>query len=382
MQPLTETKGWDTAAARMARKAALRLIGILALVGCDSLPAVPAFEPITDPAELFMALTLDHRAINLSTAAPYDTFRLTATPRNGLGDVIRDLPPPEFRSEDTTAVWVSRDGLLQARRAAAGVRVIAELTAEGNVRHADTAYVNVTANPNPPIPATLSITPQTPEEATWPMLSQKAVVGQLFLEQIAGIPVWPVLPLRAFDESGNPITGLAIEYRSLDPRIAEVDPVTGMVTQTLAPGEVGIVARTVAYGVVKTDTAFFTVTLPLVHVVLINDWSAGVPVMDPSEVTIRPGGYVFWVSALSSPVDITFDDPTNIEELTEVCAILGGDFCGGGDIAPIDGSSGDVMDAARGRRFPVPGSYAFRSTLTGLSGRVIVADSLESVWDD
>src|SRR5690606_7757607 len=89
----------------------------LALLGCEDVPKVATFEPITDPRELFASVTFEHRAINLSTAAPYDTFRLTVMPRNALGEPMSGLPAPTFESSDTTRVQVTPEGLLRARRA-------------------------------------------------------------------------------------------------------------------------------------------------------------------------------------------------------------------------------------------------------------------------
>lgn len=379
MQPLHDRGRRRAVSIRVAQHLSVWLIGAGLWTGCDSWRPPATFEATTDPAKLFMALTLDHRAVNLSTVAPYDTVRLRATPRDGLGEAMTGLPEAAFRSLDTAAVWVTTDGLLQARRPATGVQVIAEIVAEGNVRHADTAFVNVIADADPPKLATFSIKPQQPDDAVWAVLPRYGVVGQLLLEQIAGIRVWPVLTLRALDDNGDPVKGLEIEYWSLDPKIAEIDRRSGAVTKVHAPGEVGIVARTMAYGAHRADTAYFTVTLPFVHGIQINDWTDGKLVMTPSEVMIRPGGYVIWVNFSWTPVDITFDDPTNVEGLAEVCAILGGAFCDGGDIAPFDGSTNELMDAVRGRRFPVPGSYRFSSSLTGLSGRVIVAEDPTSI---
>src|SRR6188472_1020921 len=133
-----------------SRAPVLRLLLGLALAGCSGLEPVPTYEPVTDPAQLYMRLVLSHRAINLSTVAPANTLQLTATPLDASGQPMAGLPVPSFRSSDTTSVWVTPEGLLQARGPATGVTVIADLVAPGNIRHADTAMVNVNATTDPP----------------------------------------------------------------------------------------------------------------------------------------------------------------------------------------------------------------------------------------
>src|SRR5690625_4358130 len=66
----------------------LTAVGMGMLAACADITAPEIFEPETDAAKLYGSLTLDNRAINLSTAAPYDTIRITATPRNMLGEAL------------------------------------------------------------------------------------------------------------------------------------------------------------------------------------------------------------------------------------------------------------------------------------------------------
>jgi hypothetical protein len=358
----------------------------VAIAACTDIERVATFEPVTDPAQLFAALTLDHPAINLSTVAPYDTFRLTATPRNAVGEALRNMPAVTYRSSDTTRVWVSPDGLLQARRAASGVRIVAELLGPNNIRHVDTAWVNVTANPAPPQLTTFSIKPASSEEANWPM----NVVGGSgywtgtfnriyapFIFGSVGIEIGPKLPLRVLDGSGRSISGLTIEYQSLDPQITTVDRRTGEL-MTFGPGVARVVARTVAYGTVKADTAAFNVTLPVVHSIVVGD-ANGSDVMEPTEVRVRRGGYVLWANLVEGKtVEIVFDTPESVLDVPELCAVFGDSLCGVGNIR-IPGLDPTAVETnpfgmLRVRRFPVPGVYEFRNTLTGSKGRVVVVD--------
>jgi len=96
------------------------------LAGCSGLDPVATYEQLTDPAQLFMALTLDHPAVNLSTDATvpsYNTLQLTATPRNALGRPLTGLPAPTFhldKATDSTKVTVTPTGLVTAKSATTG----------------------------------------------------------------------------------------------------------------------------------------------------------------------------------------------------------------------------------------------------------------------
>lgn len=369
------------------RRWSLALVGILGLVGCDSVPEISTFEPITDPAKLFMSVTLEHRAINLSTAAPYDTFRLKAVPRNGLGEPISNLPAPTYTSKDTTRVWVSPDGLLQARGPATDVMVIAELVTDENIRHADTAYVNVTNAPNPPQLAELYIDTAPSDKLVLPMMSEAGVFAAYLLAWLYGVNLELLAQLdlpskvRAVDSAGNPIPDLAIEYESLNPQIADVDRWSG----TASPwreGSTRIVVRTVAYGVVKADTAEVVVTLPNINGVIFHQDEAGNVFPTVNEVIVKTNGMVFWTNMANTRTEIVFDDPENVIAMSEYCSALGGEHCIDGNI-PTFGHEGegepdiftDLPHLVRGRRFPVPGVYTYRATATGHTGRVVVKDS-------
>jgi len=348
------------------------LLAIFTIAGCDSVPPVATFEPTTDPGQLFMSLRLNHRAINLSTVSPYDTFQLVATPRNGLGEPISGLPAPTFRSNDTTRVWVTEDGKLEARQAGSRIQIIAEILTEDNIRRADTAYVTVTTDPSPPKLATFSIQPESPAAAVWPLVANSSFLGATILRQ-AGIDYTAVLPLRILDENGDPIVGLQIELESLDPEVIGVNNIAGSITGPFSPGEARIVARTMAYGVEKADTATYKATLAAYHVVLHQlDLFTNKVTFGPTDVIIRQNGYVFWANFVAgTPMDITFDDPTNVADMPEVCAAWGGSLCGSGNIPAFESDMFSIGTLV-GRRFPVPGTYEYKSELTGYRGRIIV----------
>lgn len=362
----------------IARSLSVWLAMAVTLVGCGDIQPVEPYSPITDPTTLFMSLTLDHGAINLSTAAPYDELQLTATPRDAAGTPMTTLGAPTFRSSDTTKLWVTPDGLLQARKPGNGIRVIAELVAEGNVRHADTALVNITANDAPQMLDVLSLEP-TGEEAVWPMAPLQSVLGQLLFLLSSGRSFQPGFQVKALDPEGSPIPGLVMEYESLDPEIASVNPIFGNVT-VLQPGDVRVVVRTTAYGVSKADTTVFTATLPLINSVMIEPGpNDGPPTVKPTTLMVRPGGYVFWSNLTLDSVSVTFDDPASATVIDDLCTGLGAVYpahCDAGNIAPFMSDANSFYDNTRGRRFMELGRYTFHIEPLGVAGQVIVSETL------
>ena len=366
------------ARARTVRSLAALLLGVVTLVRCGDIQPVEPYSPITDPAALFMSLTLDHKAINLSTVAPYDELQLTATPRDANGAAMVGMAAPTIRSSDTTKVSVTPDGRLQARAPGDGIRVIAELVAEGNVRHADTAIVNVTSDSAPHMLDVLSLDP-VGEEAVWPMVPLQSVLGQILFALSSGRSFQPAFDLKTLDSEGNPIPGLAVEYESLDPDIVTLEPTFGSIT-LLQPGDARVVVRTTAYGVSIADTTVFTVTLPLINAVAIQPGAQdSPPTVQPKTLTVRPGGYVFWSNTTADSVSVTFDDPENAHGIEEICSALGATFpahCDSGNIAPFMSDEGSFFQNTRGRQFTEPGTYTFHIEPLGVTGKVVVTETL------
>jgi plastocyanin len=256
--------------------------------------------------------------------------------------------------------------------------VIAELI-EGNLHHADTTIINVTADHDAPrMPTHLSFT--SLDSTTWAVGGTGVRTGTLL--DILGF--LKPLVVQATDSAGTSIPGLAIACSASDPTVASVEcsQISG-----LRPGRVLLYATATAYGVTLVDTLPFTITNPLRGDVTIAMRSTGLggaphPVFEPSEITIAPGGAVVWANSTGQPVDVTFDDPTNVTERATVRCILGtadpggtGDIPAFGDTTTAKVGNVPVPSAAncRSRRFPAPGVYPYYSPLTGATGRIIVA---------
>lgn len=384
----------------------LVVLGAFGLASCSGGQSVATFEPVTDPAQLFLSLTLDRHAINLTAAsATASMLQLTATPRNGAGEPMLGLPAPTFRSSDTTAVQVSTTGLVTALREATGVTVIAEIVTPGNVRRADTAVANVTST-EPPALASLSIDPVPPDSAVWTIRGGRGLGPGTFVLFTFGTQLFPlfssILKPHPLDATETEIPGVVVEYASLDPAVATVDRWTGQVTP-LQPGSVRMVAQTTVSGITKVDTTTFTVTLPVGADVVIyrtpNGAVAMGPLKDPtfaevaSEYRIAPHGYVVWSNLLNVTVNVTFEDLAHVAEVpAATCDLLStffegaffgpGPHCGPGDVILPPPSIPDcpggydpcVANTVQVRQFPVPGVYRFSIGGTDLTGRIVVSD--------
>jgi len=384
---MRKENGHSATAGRIVRWLAVAL----ALLGCEDVPKVATFEPITDPRELFASVTFEHRAINLSTAAPYDTFRLTVMPRNALGEPMSGLPAPTFESSDTTRVQVTPEGLLRARRATdrgRPVEIVAKVIAENNIAHADTAIVHVTADPNPPGIQALRIAPDSASMLEVHLPTQGLGIYSL-LHLAAGMPLDEVIRLMGmalipqfFDESRRLIISgadfIAVAFRSSNPDALAVHPWRGEL-HPYRLEHARIVARSVVYGVEVSDSVDVQVVLPThVGITIIEDEQGNLS-LEPKEVALSPNATVLWYNTSERPVDIIFDRPEDVLEDPEFCDRLGGEFCDRGNIAafagePIEGIGDltNLLNAIRLRRLPKPGVYTYRSILTGLEGRLIV----------
>jgi hypothetical protein len=233
--------------------------------------------------------------------------------------------------------------------------------AVGNLRHSDTVFINATSTAAPPVLSALSIQPVPGDSA-------KVATGTTKL-----------IEPRALAADSTPIAGLAVFYESLDPTTATVDRSTGFF-RALRPGHVAVVATATAYGVTKSDTLPMRIGYPVNGIRILVIWRRSatgqeVARFEPADITVGPGATILFINTTTSPTDITFDDPSNVAEVPEYCAFAP-PLCGAGNIDPWvrDPADQSGLSAYRIRRFPVLGTYAFRSTLSGASGKIVVAD--------
>jgi hypothetical protein len=318
---------------------------------------------VPDVARVYWALTLDHHAVTLSTVAPYDTIRLTATPRTVNGTALDSLPAPTFTSLDLDRAQVSANGLVRVIKSGKKIPVIATLTV-GNLQHADTAFINASVVASPPELATLSIKPDPGDSA----------------KTAANIP--RAIAARAVATDGVSITGLSVYYQSLDPHVATVDRASGFLTP-VRPGHVKLVATATAYGITKSDTLQYTIGYTLGGSIFIiaqrNAIGQMVSVFWPQHIIVAPGSVVIFQNDTQDSTDVTFEDPASVASADDYCAPFASMYpfmCGSGNIGAFTRDPDDEMggSAVRVRRFPVPGIYAYRSTIFGTTGIIEVVD--------
>jgi hypothetical protein len=331
---------------------------VLSLSACgDPVASESRFIP-TD--KVFWKLTLNHRSVNLSRTPPYDTLQLIAIPRNIHGEPLPDVPPATFRSSDSS-VLVFPDGHIQARAQqpnARGTQIIATLTYNG-VTRSDTAYVTVTNTPTPPVLGKF-VFEVPPGDST-----------RLAAEALSEAPTVQV-PLIARDTAGNSISRLNVFYESSDPSIATIDRFTG-VLRGKSRGTVTVYASAMVYGIEKRDSIQYTVTDPLLALILLVNSDSTLRLQDLT-VYLAPGGNVVWTNQSFTPVDIVFDKPEEAQKATGAFAFFGDTT---GNIAPFASVPGadpilDQFNQYRVRSFPNRGTYRYWSTQYAIRGTIIV----------
>ncbi len=344
---------------------------MLGASGCSGDVAV-APPPATDVGQLYWSLTLDHHAVTISTAAPYDTMKLVATPRNIDGEPLAGLPMATFISGDLERVQVSADGVVQAIAPGKEVKVVATL-AEGNLVHADTVLVTVTNSENPPVLDSIGFQ-----------------LGATDSAKVA-LPASKLLTVAAWDTGAVAIVGLPVHYVSSDPTTATIRLFAGRaMVQPVRPGPVDIIATTTAYGITKADTLSFIIGQPLSgNIAIVQQLDAsGVMrnVFAPDRILVGTGSDVTWYNETGIATDVTFDDPADIVAREFYCRPFYTDkepaLCADGNIeafgmpAVINGvpDSLAAYHNKRARHFPVPGTYTFQSVSSGATGVIVVVD--------
>lgn len=397
------------------------VIWLLAACGAEK----PTEPMISDPSTLYHSLQLEHKAIIVSTFAPYDTVQLRVTPRNLLGDVIAYDGAVQFRrlNELDTSVRVDPDGLVNAQSTTSGTRVIASLTIEGITR-ADTATIMVRNEFPIQKIEKLEFFPLSPD-SSWRWAGWRAAIGY---------ERW----VRFFGDGDAPIpqNQAVVAYRWDDD-----DVVSGALDRPYesAWGEIGetyIHASVYAYGKRISDSVLFSRVEPTVKFVVVDrivpEQSEPSIVFFPGTLQVQPGttviffnsigvrnsgfarctptyfcgnrvlytqvfpeGYeLFWVDS----VDIQFEDPENVlagesygnlQDYSVQGSFPSDQGVGNVDAFSIvrcetvsgasracDGSSSVNRDPGyRSRKFTKPGTYKYTSSrFPGATGTIIVKE--------
>lgn len=305
--------------------------------------------PTVVPADqLYWRLSINHKAANIATAAPFNTVQLVATPLSPDGAPLSDASGATFHSPDPS-VSVTPDGLVTGIAQQAGTNgaiVVASLT-YGGVTHVDTARVVVTAlSGAPPQLAAFHIA-QAPGDSTI------LPIGWAF-----DAPFTTIL-VDATDENAQQIDRLKVYFETSDSIRASL--VTGHFdapTTVIAGSQTGPVtvrAFAMAYGVAMSDSLKITVTNPTSGLIMCSKTA-----VSPDTLFIGIGGNAVWQvgSIYPDSADIKFDVPTEVSESPFAPS-------GGGDIPAVP----QIFVV---RMFPHAGTYHYHSTRFPVLKGVIV----------
>lgn len=276
-----------------------------------------------------------------------DTFRLQLDPP-GAG-------PVPWRSSSPAVVTVSGDGLVR------GVALGEALVSAANL--GDTARIEVRAGPA--VPRSIAITPEAP-----------TVVAGATLALAASV----------LDEEGRALSGQALEWRTRDPAVAEVDGRTGLLKAKQAGRATievrsGPLSSTVSVVVsapatvrreAAADSPRASVTAPPAvpadtvradagATFLVRSLAAG---GNSACAALRSGGTACWGAGTGAPATV---DSRGYDQLavggSHRCGLAGGvAYCWGSNGS---GQLGDGSTAAHSRPAPVQGSARFTAIAAG-----------------
>lgn len=339
------------------------LLSALALgVGCGA--DMTGSAPLSLDRQ-YTTLALNHHAITLGDAAPYNTIQLIATPLTADGTPLTDTAALPTYTVNDPALTVSATGVLTATAPVFGAVVTVALKI-GHLTLRDTAVVNANPlNAPPPVLTVFSLQPLPGDSIKTDLLN----------------PVQ--LHLTITDAHGDSIPSAVVLFRSADTLAATVDQLG--VVQGLQPGKVMLYAEATVYGVKKKDSLLFTVTQPSIATVQVLGRLSGghtVSYFSPETLSVVRNGIVLWYNSSGQTTDVTFDTPSAVavpddkaEILNIVFAIPFDALQHDGNITtliPQDTTRGNDGIGAAGRMFPSLGLHPYHSTRYGTVGFIKV----------
>jgi hypothetical protein len=357
------------------------MVGLIGtyLTGCGGDTTGPA--PL-DTSRAFWSLRLNYHAANLALTETANTVQLVAVPLNVHGDTLMSLGRVTYSAADST-VSVDSTGLVTANYRTKDVDsptfVVASLQYQ-NLTLADTVFIQVT----PTVPATLATFSMHPASGTSTSCSLN-VSGTTLIQNCGPLVV------DATDVNGDTLSSaskhsLLISYASSDPFLAIVSR-TGVITEA-DTGHVVFTASTWAYGLLQKDSIQYIVGWPRfqgVYVKSVTPANSLTPVLTfvPAAIVLDVGGTVGWQNLRSEPIDVVFDDSTDVQAGCYYFLCNFFRFSGTGNIPPfyVNATGTDTSVFAVGlvaRSFPVAGIYHYHSRLYPSStGVIYVEDHLQ-----
>jgi len=352
-------------------------------------------HPLT-PAQAYWSLKLNQHAVTLALTAPVNTIQLNATPLNVDGTPISGIGPVHYASSSPILIHVDSTGFVTAQGLTNQQFVVASLyDSNQNITHVDTCFFSVTAiAPNARL-AGFSIQPVNGDSARRSINSQSNAVK--------GARIYAVVA-RAKDSSSAVYNSFFSYFYSRNRNIAAIDARAGFV-YGLKEGSTTLYAQTWAYGVAALDSLQFEITPALatgIQILPVIPTGSSTPTLTfwPQVVTVGVGATVVWQQfSRTIPIDVVFDDPTNVDSIADSYTFFGFSFGSGNmsqwvyDTVGIDRLGKLVNEwykinfpqltnpcfnedhgrcGNRWRSFPVAGIYHYHSTVQPASGTVVV----------
>jgi len=357
-------------------------------VACLTLMATACGDPtrvsfLVEPEHRLQSLEVNYPAVNLALIAPYDTVTLRAIARNALSESLPDTVPITF-TKTATQVAVSPTGVVRAlaQTPTAGVTITISATWQG-VTMTATTHVVVTSVTSPPrmdsfsfgraITDTLEIGPQTG----------------------FGKPATTVSP-RAKTHTGSAIPRLVYAYQSSNPAAVAVSLLPSSSVWLTTTGQISLTpgTRTNETSVIRATARVYGVTMRDSVIVRMRREPDFASVMlfdtmttSPPEIELYRGGDVYWInSSAHNSIGITFEPADDVKAPspeTSAALFFWGWSPDSGNIAPFMrdtvASPGDAVpqpphaSMVRGRSFPLPGRYHWRTTRSPVvEGTIVV----------
>lgn len=333
------------------------IIGLMVsvLVGCPSRDAVT--DPSGDPATFFAKIAIREQAVTLALGSEYDTVRLNVAALYATGDTV--ATHVSFQASDST-ITVDSVGMVTARFSTTQTAtVIASATHRGLTRR-DSVHIRVL--------------PSAPQK----LLSRIAVSlmpgksGVIPTVDTTGAETKAQLNVAGYTATNEVISNdqILIHVRSTNSQVATVDA-SGLVSAKRT-GVTTIVATAAANGVYSSDSIRIVVGLSQRKLIYIQspphfpNWRIG-----NDTVRLGVGGHIVWQNDSIEPINLFFDDTTNIREANYDLEweMFGSVPTGAGHILNFrfvptlpDFSNfiESYLSSYRARSFPYPGVYRYR----------------------
>ncbi len=316
--------------------------------------------PSQDMDALLWSLKLNHHAVVLSLAAPYDTVQLIAIPRN-VSDVELESPSTVTYTTTDTTIRLNANGFVRASSVtpSAGARVVVKVNS-GQVTLIDTAFIHVkSATPPPSVPRTFFVARTDAD-------SLKDAGSSYIPNPVDTLGSgWPQLKYSTPTFIGRVVTmdgdtiALPVYYSSSDNTVSTINRSTGVAT-LVRPGVVTFYATSYVYGTLVQDSVQFTVGLPLYTSFYVSDAVS----YSTYSAKLGVGAVIDWQNAWSDslPMDVIFENPAG------VAGILYGD---------VVSASGNIIGLGLNKRtkrsFPTPGTYRYHiSTHPQMTGTIVI----------